>query len=46
MIPAGALNKIRSVKIVHYNDNIWGFLFFDKDGALLWKIGDNYLWFK
>ena len=38
MIPAEALNKIRSVTI-HYWGTIIGFSFFDKDGALLWKIG-------
>ena len=38
MIPADALNKIRSVEI-HYNACIRGFSFFDKDGALLWEIG-------
>ncbi len=39
MIPADALNKIRSVTIYYQNDRIWNFKFFDKDGALLWKIG-------
>ncbi len=40
MIPADALKRIRSVSI-HYNpvSCIFGFSFFDKDGALLWKIG-------
>ncbi len=38
MIPADALNKIRSVTIYYYTC-ITGFSFFDKDGALLWKIG-------
>ncbi len=40
MIPKGALKKIRRVTI-HYwaNDYIDGVSFFDKDGALLWKIG-------
>ncbi len=37
MIPADALSKIRAVT-VHYNAAIGGFSFFDKDGALLWKI--------
>ncbi len=41
MIPKYALSKIRSVTIHHDNDRITGFSFFDKDGALLWKIGDN-----
>ncbi len=39
MIPADALNKIRSVTIHCYNGYIRGFSFFDKDGALLWKTG-------
>ncbi len=41
MMPADAHNKIRSVTIHfhYYNDWIRGFSFFDKDGALLWKIG-------
>ncbi len=44
MMPADALNKIRSVNI-HYNDHtIRGFSFFDKDGALLWEIGNTYSW--
>jgi hypothetical protein len=38
MIPDNALKRIRSVTI-HYFDVIFGFSFFDKDGALLWKIG-------
>ncbi len=38
MMPADALNKIRSVTI-HYEEWIIGFSIFDKDGALLWKIG-------
>ncbi len=38
MMPADALNKIKSVKIYHDDDSIVGFSFFDKDGALLWKI--------
>ncbi len=40
MIPKDSINKIRSVEIHHFrNIFIWGFSFFDKDGALLWKIG-------
>ena len=39
MIPADALNKIKSVTIHHIYVHITGFSFFDKDGALLWKIG-------
>ncbi len=38
MIPADAQNKIRRVTIYH-DYRIRGFKFFDKDGALLWKIG-------
>ena len=40
MFPKDALNKIRSVDI-HHVESIVGFSFFDKDGALLWKIGDT-----
>ena len=39
MIPADALNKIRRITIHYGNNYIAGFSFFDKDGALLWKIG-------
>ncbi len=39
MIPADANKRIRSVTIHHYDGYICGFQFFDKDGALLWKIG-------
>ena len=41
MVPAGSLKQIRSAKIYynHYNGYIRGFSFFDKDSALLWKIG-------
>ena len=39
MMPTDSLNKIRSVTIHFDNDCIGGFSFFDKDGALLWKIG-------
>jgi hypothetical protein len=42
MIPCDALNKIRSV-IIHYDSFIYGFRFFDKDGALLWEIGRTYV---
>ena len=38
LIPADALNKIRSVTI-HYDGWIVGFSFFDKDGLSLWRIG-------
>jgi hypothetical protein len=40
MIPKKALDKIRSVTN-HYHSWIAGFLFFDKDGALLWKHGST-----
>ncbi len=42
MIPADAIQKIRSVTIQqnHLHDCIRAFSFFDKDGALLWEIGD------
>ncbi len=39
MIPADALNKIRSVAIHPALGYIRGFCFFDKDGALLYRIG-------
>ena len=39
MLPQDA--KIRSVDILHNNELIWGFKFFDKDKLLVWKIGDN-----
>ncbi len=39
MLPTDALNKIRSVTIHHNTFCIFGFKFFDKDGALLWKHG-------
>jgi hypothetical protein len=44
MIPADALNKIRRVTIYyeHYECLIFGFHFFDKDGALLWEIGETW----
>jgi hypothetical protein len=41
MIHKKALNKIRSVNIYHDVSSIAGFSFFDKDGALLWEIGDT-----
>ncbi len=41
-IPADAIKRTRSVTI-HYDPHlIAGFSFFDKDGALLWKIGRAY----
>ncbi len=42
MMPADALNNIRSVTIYNYYDAIGGFSFFDKDGALLCNIGVTY----
>ncbi len=42
MIPKDALNKIRSVTINHNMQSIFGFEFFDKDGALLWDTGYTY----
>ncbi len=41
MLPAEALNKIRSVTVHSTYGHIRGFSFFDKDGALLWWIGDT-----
>ena len=43
MIPADALKMIRSVYIHYFLDCIFGFSFFDKDGALLWGIG-SFTW--
>ncbi len=45
LMPEGSHSKIRSVSIHHNTDHICGFSFFDKEGALLWKIGntDSYL---
>ena len=40
MIPEDAIKKIRSVDI-YYHTYIGGFSFFDKDGALIYKIGDK-----
>ncbi len=43
MIPADALNKISRVTIHYYtSEYICGFSFFDKDGALLYKIGKTW----
>ena len=39
MIPKDAQNKIKRVTIYYDNYCICSFLFFDKDGALLFKIG-------
>jgi hypothetical protein len=40
IIPNKTLKRIRSVTII-YSAYIFGFKFFDKHGALLWKIGDT-----
>ncbi len=40
MMPAGSHTRIRSVNI-HYFNAIIGFSFLDKEGALLWKIGET-----
>ncbi len=45
MLPADAHNKIRSITIHCYSDFIVGFSFFDKDGALLWKIGETWSYY-
>ena len=42
MMPEGAYKKIRSVRIYDNDISIIGFCFFDKDGKLIWTIGDNY----
>jgi hypothetical protein len=39
LIPKDALNKIRTVNIHFSSRCIFGFSFFDKDVALIWKIG-------
>jgi hypothetical protein len=39
MIPKDALNKIRRATIYSLKNTISGFSFFDKDEALLYKIG-------
>ncbi len=41
LMPAGSHNKIRSVSIYYYSDHIDGFSFFDKERALLLKIGET-----
>ncbi len=38
MMPKDAPKMIRSINIHHLN-HIFGFSFFDKEGAQLWKIG-------
>ncbi len=42
MVPDDAFQKIRSVDISHYYNRTRGFSFFDKDRALLWKIGNTH----
>ncbi len=42
MMPEGSHTMIRTVTINHSIHSITGFSFFDKEGALLWEIGDNY----
>ncbi len=42
MIQTVAIKRTRSVSIHHW-ECIRGFSFFDKDGALLWKIGKTWL---
>ncbi len=39
LMPERCHSKIRSVNIHQYNHYIYGFSFFDKEGALLWEIG-------
>jgi hypothetical protein len=40
MLPEGAHKKIRSVRIF-YLEQVTGFSFFDKDGALIMSVGDT-----
>jgi hypothetical protein len=42
MLPAGADKKIRSVTIYYGIECIGGFSFLDKEGALLWDIGNTH----
>ncbi len=39
MFPEASVTKIRSVEIHTSEARIAGFMFLDKEGALLWKIG-------
>jgi hypothetical protein len=42
MMPTRSHIRIRSISIHYYsNYSIMGFAFFDKEGALLWDIGDT-----
>ncbi len=41
MLPSDELHKIRSVTIHHFFAYIYGFSFFDKDGAILLEIGST-----
>jgi hypothetical protein len=44
MLPVSSHYKITSVRIhYHYPYNITGFKFLDKEGALLWKIGETHI---
>ncbi len=45
MLPEGSHKMIRSVRI-HYTWCIYGFSFLDKEGALLWVIGNTHSWFE
>lgn len=40
MLPEDTLNRIRSVTI-YYDVKIFGFSFFDKDGTVLWTVGET-----
>ncbi len=44
MMPADSHKNIRSVTIHHEHCYIVGFSFLDKEGALIWKIGDIKPW--
>ncbi len=44
MFPADLNKMIRSVDIHYYSNHIYGFSFYDKEGALLWKIGSIQSW--
>jgi hypothetical protein len=41
MMPADSHKFIRSVEIFHFDDNIYGFRFFDREGHLMFKIGNT-----
>jgi hypothetical protein len=42
MMPEGATKMIRSVKIFHNDFVVSGFQFFEKEGKLIFKIGDSH----